>query len=139
MSSKSDFEIGGRLRARRLLAARPPDTMTIEEHVRVERKERWHRLVGPLASGETYEDVEIGGATGAAASLSAGGGGSRPIHAGCGAGASPGDGGELHPFEAEAVESSGVASASRRSYRAAANDSGVSSCRSACRFAARKA
>jgi hypothetical protein len=59
MSNKSDFEIGGRLRARRLLAARPPDTMTMEEHVRVERQERWRRLKGPLASGETYENVEI--------------------------------------------------------------------------------
>jgi hypothetical protein len=58
MSNKSDFEIGGRLRAR-THAARPPDTMTIQEHVRVERKESWHKLEGPLASGETHEDVEI--------------------------------------------------------------------------------
>jgi hypothetical protein len=59
MSNKSDFEVGGRLRARSLHAARPPDTMTIQEHVRVEREERWHKLEGPLVSGETYEDVEI--------------------------------------------------------------------------------
>jgi hypothetical protein len=59
MSDKSDFEIGGRLRARSLHAASPPDTLTIEEHVRVEREECWHELEGPLASGETYEDVEI--------------------------------------------------------------------------------
>lgn len=59
MPNRSDFEIGGRLRAQRLHAARSPNTMTIEEHVRVERQERRNRLEGPLASGETYEDVEI--------------------------------------------------------------------------------
>jgi hypothetical protein len=57
--SKSDFEIGGRLRARRIHAARPPETATIEEHARVELEERRGRLEGSLASGETYEDVEI--------------------------------------------------------------------------------
>jgi hypothetical protein len=59
MSNKTDFEIGGRLRARRLHAAHPPDIVTIEEHVRVERQERRSRLERPLASGETYEDVEL--------------------------------------------------------------------------------
>jgi hypothetical protein len=59
MSNKSDFEIGGRLRAQSLHAACPPDALTIEEHVRLEREECWHELEGPLASGETYENVEI--------------------------------------------------------------------------------
>lgn len=59
MSDASDFEIGGRLRARRLHASHPPETTTVEEHVRVERQEHRHRAAGPLAPDETYEGVEI--------------------------------------------------------------------------------
>jgi hypothetical protein len=59
MSAESDFEIGGRLRARRLRAALPPETITIEENVRAERNEHRRGLEGRFEPGETYDDVEI--------------------------------------------------------------------------------
>lgn len=59
MSDEADFEIGGRLQARRLRATRPPETTTIEENVRAERQERRHGLEGRFEPDETYDDVEI--------------------------------------------------------------------------------
>jgi hypothetical protein len=59
MREESDFEISGRLRARRLRAAHPPKATTIEEHVRVQRVER-RRHVGPeLRAHRTYKEVEL--------------------------------------------------------------------------------
>lgn len=59
MSDETDFEIVGRLQARSLRATRPPETTTIEENVRTERKELRHGLEGSCEPGETYGDVEI--------------------------------------------------------------------------------
>jgi hypothetical protein len=59
MNEESDFEIGGRLKGRRLRAVRPPKTTTVGERVRIDRSERRRHVDGQLGPAETYEDVEI--------------------------------------------------------------------------------
>lgn len=59
MSEKADFEIGGRLKARRLRAIRPPITTTLNDRVRTERTERRRHAADQLQREETYDEVEI--------------------------------------------------------------------------------
>jgi hypothetical protein len=59
MNGDSDFEIGGRLKARRLQASYPPKATTLDERVRTERTERRRRAGEELQSGQIYEELEI--------------------------------------------------------------------------------
>lgn len=59
MSEESDFEIGGRLKARRLRAINPPKATTLNEHVRTERTERRRRAADQLHPDEIYHELEI--------------------------------------------------------------------------------
>jgi hypothetical protein len=59
MPDKSDFEIGGRLKARRLRAIQPPNTTTFNERVRTERTERRRRADDQLKHDEIYDELEI--------------------------------------------------------------------------------
>lgn len=59
MSKESDFNIGGRLKARRLRVIHPPKTTTLNEHVRTERTERRRYAHDQLQPGETYEELVI--------------------------------------------------------------------------------
>jgi hypothetical protein len=59
MTHESDFEIGGRLKARRLHAIRPPNATTLTERVRTERTERRRNASDQLQHGETYDELEL--------------------------------------------------------------------------------
>jgi hypothetical protein len=59
MNEETDFEIGGRLRARRLRAVHPPRTTTDEERVRTERTDRRRHVDQELQPDKTYEELEI--------------------------------------------------------------------------------
>jgi hypothetical protein len=59
MREEIDFEMCGRLKARRLRAAHPPKATTIEEHVRLERRERRRHVDRELRADRTYEEVEF--------------------------------------------------------------------------------
>jgi hypothetical protein len=59
MRDESDFEIGGRLKARRLRAMRLPNTTTFNERVRIELTERRRNAADQLEHEETYDELEI--------------------------------------------------------------------------------
>jgi hypothetical protein len=59
MSENADFEIGGRLKARRLRAIRPPVTTTLNDSVRTDRTERRRQAADQLQHDETYDELEI--------------------------------------------------------------------------------
>jgi hypothetical protein len=59
MREESDFEIGGRLTARRLRATQPPNTTTRNENVRTERTERRRNAPDQLKHDETYDELAI--------------------------------------------------------------------------------
>jgi len=59
MREESDFEISGRLKARRLRATHPPKVTTIEEGVPLERRERRRQVDQELRADRTYEEVEV--------------------------------------------------------------------------------
>jgi hypothetical protein len=59
MSDEPDFEIGGRLKARRLRAVHPPRPTTFDERVRTERTERRRHVDDQLQPDETYDEPEI--------------------------------------------------------------------------------
>jgi hypothetical protein len=59
LGKESDFEISGRLKARRLRATQPPNTTTHNEHVRTELTERRRNAADRLKHDKTYDELEI--------------------------------------------------------------------------------
>jgi hypothetical protein len=59
MPGSADFEVSGRLRARRLRATQPPRTTTTSEHVRIEHRDQRQGHDTELEPDGTYEDIEI--------------------------------------------------------------------------------
>jgi hypothetical protein len=59
MRGESDFEIGGRLKARRLRAIQPPNATTFNERVRTERNERRRHAADQIQQGKIYDALEI--------------------------------------------------------------------------------
>jgi hypothetical protein len=59
MRDESDFELGGRLKARRLRAIQPPNATTFDEGVRTERSEQRRHAADRLRHDEIYAELEI--------------------------------------------------------------------------------
>jgi hypothetical protein len=59
MPGNADFEVSGRLRARRLRAHEPPRTTTTSEHVRIEHRDQRQGYDAELEPDGTYVDIEI--------------------------------------------------------------------------------